>query len=148
MDDLLSISGRLLLVLALVAANGLFVAAEFAIVTARRARIETLAAEGNRVAALVRRTFNDLGNYLAAAQLGITMASIALGFVGEPLIADLFEPLLEDLIGESAAGVTAHAIAVPTPFPSPLHPSQPCTLSSANKRPRCLRFAIPNGSRC
>jgi magnesium and cobalt exporter, CNNM family len=116
MDDALSIALRLALVLALVLANGLFVAAEFSIVTARRARIETLAAEGNRVAALVRRAFNDLGNYLAAAQLGITMASIALGFVGEPLLADLFEPVLEDLIGESAAGVTAHAIAVPIAF--------------------------------
>src|SRR5438093_4030860 len=116
MDDVLSISGRLLLVLALVTANGLFVASEFAIVTARRARIDTLADEGNRVAALVRRTFSDLGNYLAAAQLGITMASIALGFVGEPLLAGLIEPVFDDLIGQSAAGVTAHAIAVPIAF--------------------------------
>src|SRR5206468_11227529 len=92
MDDVLSISGRLVLVLALVAANGLFDAAEFAIVTTRRARIDNHAAQGNPVAAVVRRSLNDLGNFLAAAQLGITMASIGLGFVGEPLLADLIEP--------------------------------------------------------
>src|SRR5439155_1600954 len=61
MDDVFSISGRLVLVLALVAANGLFVAAEFAIVTTRRARIDNLAAQGNPVAAGVRRTLRPFG---------------------------------------------------------------------------------------
>src|SRR5437870_7208918 len=115
MDDVLSISGRLVLVLALVAANGLFVAAEFAIVTTRRARIETLAAQGNPVAAVVRRSLNDLGNFLAAAQLGITMASIGLGFVGEPLLADLIEPAFS-FLPEGGSAPAAHTVAVPVAF--------------------------------
>lgn len=116
MDDALSISLRLLLVLALVLMNGMFVAAEFSIVTVRRTRIEHLASQGNRLAALVGRAMGDLNNYLAACQLGITMASIALGFVGEPLVADLLQPAFEGLIGEEAAGVAAHTVAVVIAF--------------------------------
>ncbi len=116
MDDLLSISLRLLLVVALVLVNGLFVAAEFSIVTARRARMESLAGKGNRLAALVLRASKDVNNYLAACQLGITMASIGLGFLGEPLLADLMEPAFRDVFGEEAAGITAHAVAVPIAF--------------------------------
>src|SRR5438105_12016302 len=115
MDDVLSISGRLVLVLALVAANGLFVAAEFAIVTTRRARIENLAAQGNPVASIVHRSLTNLGNYLAAAQLGITMASIGLGFVGEPLLADLIKPAFS-FLPEGGNGPAAHAVAVPVAF--------------------------------
>ena len=115
MDDALSIALRLTLVLALVAVNGLFVAAEFAIVTARKARLENLAAQGNRMAALVRRTLDDLGNFLAAAQLGITMASIGLGFVGEPLLADLIEPAF-GFLPDGSKGAAAHAVAVPIAF--------------------------------
>ncbi len=115
MDDALSISLRLVLVLALVLLNGLFVAAEFSIVTTRRGRIETLAAEGNPVAPLIRRTLGDLGNFLAAAQLGITMASIGLGFVGEPLLADLIEPAF-GFLPDGGSGAAAHAVAVPVAF--------------------------------
>src|SRR6266545_6142759 len=115
MDDALSISLRLVLVLALVLLNGLFVAAEFSIVTTRRGRIETLAAEGNPVAPLIRRTLGDLGNFLAAAQLGITMASIGLGFVGEPLLADLIEPAF-GFLPDGSKGAAAHAVAVPVAF--------------------------------
>ncbi|TMG06913.1 MAG: DUF21 domain-containing protein, partial [Chloroflexi bacterium] len=115
MDDVFSISGRLVLVLALVAANGLFVAAEFAIVTTRRARIDNLAAQGNPVAAVVRRSLNDLGNFLAAAQLGITMASIGLGFVGEPLLADLIEPAFS-FLPKGGSAPAAHTVAVPVAF--------------------------------
>ena len=104
-----------MLVLALVAVNGLFVAAEFAIVTARKARLESLSAQGNRMAALVRRTLDDLGNYLAAAQLGITMASIGLGFVGEPLLADLIQPAFA-FLPDGSEGTAAHAVAVPLAF--------------------------------
>ena len=115
MDEALSIALRLILVLALVSVNGLFVAAEFAIVTARKARLESLSAQGNRMAALVRRTLDDLGNFLAAAQLGITMASIGLGFVGEPLLADLIEPVF-GFLPDGSKGAAAHAVAVPIAF--------------------------------
>jgi CBS domain containing-hemolysin-like protein len=116
MDEPLSITLRLLLVVALVLVNGLFVAAEFAIVTTRRSRLETLAEKGSPLAALALRAGGDVNNYLAACQLGITMASIALGFVGEPFMADIIEPALRDVLGEKFAGATAHAIAVPIAF--------------------------------
>src|SRR5512134_3020780 len=92
MDDAISIPLRLLLVMALVLLNGLFVAAEFSIVTARRSRIENLAEKGNALARLSLRAQGDVNNYLAATQLGITMASIGLGFAGEPVLADILEP--------------------------------------------------------
>jgi CBS domain containing-hemolysin-like protein len=112
MDDALSISLRLILVVALVLLNGLFVAAEFSIVTVRRTRLESLAAQGNPLANLSLRAVGNINNYLAATQLGITMASIALGFVGEPLVADLLEPVFDDIFGETVAGISAHAAAV------------------------------------
>jgi putative hemolysin len=112
MDDAFSIPLRLALVLALVLLNGMFVAAEFSIVTVRRTRLEALAAEGRPLANLSLRAIANLNNYLAATQLGITMASIGLGFVGEPLLASLIEPIFDDIFGETIAGVSAHAVAV------------------------------------
>ena len=87
----------LLLALGLLAANAFFVAAEFALVKARGFRIDAFAAE-NRFAA--RRTAKIQGNlevYLAACQLGITMASLGLGWVGEPTVAAILEPVLSPL---------------------------------------------------
>jgi putative hemolysin len=98
-----------------VLANGLFVAAEFSIVTTRRARMEQLAAEGNPLAGLVRSAIGDVNNYLAATQLGITMASIGLGFVGEPLLADIIEPAF-GWLPEGGRGPAAHTVAVPVAF--------------------------------
>lgn len=115
MDEGLSIALRLLLVVALVLANGLFVAAEFSIVTTRRARMEQLAAAGNPLASLVRTAIGDVNNYLAATQLGITMASIGLGFVGEPVLADVIEPAF-GWLPEGGRGPAAHTVAVPVAF--------------------------------
>ncbi len=75
----------------LVAANGFFVAAEFALVGVRRSRIETLAAAGKSSAKRLLRLLDNLNAYLSASQLGITLASLALGRVGEPVIARLLE---------------------------------------------------------
>jgi CBS domain containing-hemolysin-like protein len=116
MDEPLSIGLRLLLVIALVLLNGMFVAAEFSIVTVRRTRVETLADKGNPLARLTLRAIGDVNNYLAATQLGITMASIGLGFVGEPVLAALIEPVFEDIFGETVAGLSAHAVAVVIAF--------------------------------
>lgn len=85
------------LVLLLVAANGFFVAAEFALVGVRRSRIETLAAAGNRSAKRLIGLLNNLNAYLSASQLGITLASLGLGWVGEPVIARLLESPLSGL---------------------------------------------------
>jgi len=79
----------------LLAANGFYVAAEFALVKARGFRIEALAAEGSASARLTVRIQARLESYLAACQLGITMASLGLGWVGEPAVSALFEPLFK-----------------------------------------------------
>ena len=84
----------LLGVAVLVGANGFFVAAEFALVRARRARVEQLREEGRRGAALVLKQIDQIDEYLSACQLGITMASIGIGFLGEPAIAKLLEDAL------------------------------------------------------
>lgn len=82
---------KLFSVLLLVAANGFFVAAEFALVSVRSSRIETLAATGSRSAKRLLELLKNLNAYLSACQLGITLASLALGWIGEPAIARLLE---------------------------------------------------------
>jgi CBS domain containing-hemolysin-like protein len=85
------IAVKLIAVLLLVAGNGFFVAAEFALVGVRSSRIETLAASGNRSAMRLMDLLQNLNAYLSACQLGITLASLALGWIGEPAIARLLE---------------------------------------------------------
>ena len=87
----------------LIFVNGMFVAAEFALVRSRRSRFETLAEGGNRRAQRVVKQLDGIDRYLSACQIGITMASIGIGFLGEPAIASLIEPLLE---GKVSHGVT------------------------------------------
>src|SRR5262245_12638164 len=100
---------------ALIAANGFFVSAEFAIVTVRKTRIDQLIAEGNRRARVVRRAVTEPDRYIAATQLGITMASLGLGWVAEPALASLLQPSLEFLPLHLAVP-TAHTIAVTVAF--------------------------------
>lgn len=95
----------------LVAANGFFVGAEFALVRSRRTRLEALAREGARGARLALRQIEGIDSYLAACQLGITMASLGIGFLGEPAIARLLEPSLGELFSHTVAVVAAIAIA-------------------------------------
>jgi CBS domain containing-hemolysin-like protein len=109
------VAWRLAGVLALVFANGFFVAAEFAIVTVRKTRVDQLIAEGHRGARAVRRAVSQPDRYIAATQLGITMASIGLGWIGEPALASLIEPLLTRLPA-GLADVTAHSISVGVAF--------------------------------
>lgn len=97
---------KLLAVLLLVAANGFFVAAEFALVGVRSSRIETLAATGSRAAKRVMGLLQNLNAYLSACQLGITLASLALGWIGEPAIARVLEGPLSGL-----SDTWRHAIA-------------------------------------
>jgi len=93
MDTLPSIIAIVLLLVA----NGFYVAAEFALVKARGFRIELLAAEGSATAKLTVRIQANLEHYLAACQLGITMASLGLGWVGEPAVAALLEPMFTEM---------------------------------------------------
>lgn len=83
------------LALVFVLLNGFFVAAEFAVVKCRATRMEELARTGSRAARLVMRILQHLDEYLSACQLGITLASIALGWIGEPVVARLLEPLFQ-----------------------------------------------------
>jgi CBS domain containing-hemolysin-like protein len=94
----------------LLAANGFFVAAEFALVAARRSRIEQLAAEGDRRARSAAAGLRELSLMLAGAQLGITMCSLGLGIVAEPAVARLIEGAISGLGVDLPAGVS-HAIA-------------------------------------
>jgi magnesium and cobalt exporter, CNNM family len=84
----------LISVVFLLAANAFFVAAEFALVKARGFRIDALAEQGNASAMMTQKIQQNLEAYLAACQLGITMASLGLGWVGEPTVAALLQPIL------------------------------------------------------
>ena len=101
-------------VFVLVAINGYFVATEFALVAVRRSQIKLWVAEGRRGAASAAIALAHLDDAIAATQLGITLASLGLGWVGEPAISHLIEPLL------SAAGlgspVAVHGVAIALAF--------------------------------
>jgi magnesium and cobalt exporter, CNNM family len=105
----------LLSIPALVALNGLFVAAEFALVAVRRTRIEELVNRGVRGARSVELAVQRLDRTLAATQLGITLSSIGIGWAGEPALARLLEPLFNSL-PSFWAGVSAHTIAAVVAF--------------------------------
>ncbi len=90
-----STSVSLVAVVLLLAANAFFVAAEFALVKARGFRVDALAASGIGSARVTQKIMQDLEAYLAACQLGITMASLGLGWVGEPAVAALLKPVFE-----------------------------------------------------
>jgi len=87
--------------LLLVALNGFFVAAEFALVKVRPTQLEPLASEGIRRAVVARHMVQHLDAYLSATQLGITLASLALGWIGEPAFAWVLHPLLSRIVGEN-----------------------------------------------
>ncbi|MCP2013717.1 CBS domain containing-hemolysin-like protein [Deinococcus sp. HSC-46F16] len=108
MNDLLGILALVVLVLM----NGFFVATEFALVSVRRTRIDQLAEEGNSTAKATQRALQNLDLYIAATQLGITMASLAIGFVAEPAIEHLIHPLLgETTLSEGQITAISFGIA-------------------------------------
>jgi len=84
---------NIIIVILLVFMNGFFVATEFAMVKVRKSRIETLAIDGNKNAKNTLKVVRDLNSYLSACQLGITLASLGLGWVGEPAVADMLMPV-------------------------------------------------------
>jgi CBS domain containing-hemolysin-like protein len=103
-----AISARLGVVLLLVALNAFFVAAEFALVAVRRSRIDEMAESGDRAARKVQKALDHLDRYIAGTQLGITLASLALGWVGEPAIAVLIDNFLS-FFGLPAVGEGVHS---------------------------------------
>jgi CBS domain containing-hemolysin-like protein len=101
----------LLAVFVLVLLNGFFVAAEFGLVRVRRSRMEEAAEEGQRGAALVLRQLDELSRYLAACQLGITLTSLGIGFLGEPSVAHLLEQAFGDSLPEGVSYGVSLALA-------------------------------------
>jgi CBS domain containing-hemolysin-like protein len=119
---------RLLVVAALILANAFFVTAEFALVAVRRTRVEQLAASGSPLARLLQRAQQDPNRFIAAAQLGITMASLALGWVGELTVVELVLPLLH-VVPAPLEEAAAHSVAIVVSFAF--------TSRSASRCPRC-----------
>ena len=104
---------RLLAVILLVLANAFMVAAEFALVGARRSRIDALAARGNATAKVVQHTISHLDKYISATQLGITLASLGLGWIGEATLAVMIDEALA-AFGYQASGIAVHSVAAIT----------------------------------
>ena len=104
---------RLFAVILLVLANAFMVAAEFALVGARKSRIDALAARGNATARVVQHTISHLDRYISATQLGITLASLGLGWIGEATLAGLFDQALA-AFGYELPGVAVHSAAAIT----------------------------------
>jgi CBS domain containing-hemolysin-like protein len=94
----------LVLTAALIALNAFFVMGEYALVRSRRSRLEAMKEEGARGAALALEEIDDIGDYISAVQVGITMTSIGIGALGEPVLADLLEPLF--------GGPVSHGVSV------------------------------------
>ena len=103
---------RLLLVMVLVLLNGFFVASEFALVAVRKTRIDQLASEGSGAAVIVQRAVKNLDRYIAATQVGITIASLLLGGIGESALHELFTPLFGWVPQTQFAWLTGSAIAI------------------------------------
>src|SRR5271165_7196888 len=93
-DSLISLLLKILLVVFLIGVNGFFVAAEFALVKVRETQLDELVLKGNRRAPIARAIIANLNSFLSATQLGITMASLGLGWVGQPMFVTLLSPLL------------------------------------------------------
>jgi CBS domain containing-hemolysin-like protein len=103
---------KLVAIAFLVATNGFFVASEFALVSVRRARLEARAAAGSKNAKAALRLLDNPTIFISAVQFGITLASLALGWIGEPTVARLLEPIASAIASEGRAGYVAHLMAI------------------------------------
>lgn len=99
---------NLFLIALLILISGFFVASEFAVVKVRKSRIDQLANEGKKQALLARKVISNLDVYLSACQLGITITSLGLGWLGEPTVEHLLKPLFEKI---NITGAMAHTLS-------------------------------------
>src|SRR5437763_1086124 len=116
LPTLFSVLAKLFAVLFFVGANAFFVGAEFSLVSVRRTRLETRAATGSRRARAALRLISNPTVFISATQLGITLASLALGWIGEPTIAALLEPVAKAIAPAGKAGYVAHLLAIVIAF--------------------------------
>src|SRR6185503_5927482 len=114
--SIITVLAKLLAVLFFVGANGFFVGAEFALVSVRRTRLETRAEAGSIRAQCALRLLNDPTSFISATQLGITIASLALGWIGEPTVAALLEPIAAAIAPAGKAAYVAHLVAIAIAF--------------------------------
>ena len=144
--DLVPILFQLLLVIFLIAMNGFFVAAEFACVKIRPSRLETLIQEGSRQAKYAKKLTDHLDASLSVTQLGITLASLGLGWVGEPAVATLILPIthavgLDDVVGHTIS--LALAFSIITGMHIVLGELTPKTMAIQNVEKIMLNVALP-----
>src|SRR3982075_1096761 len=111
-NTLLKILAKLCAVLFFVGANAFFVGSEFALVSVRRTRLEARAAAGSRRARAALRLIGDPTSFISATQLGITIASLALGWIGEPVVAGLLQPIAFRIASTGRTGYVAHLLAI------------------------------------
>lgn len=147
---------QLLIVAVLIGLNGFFVATEFALVSVRRTRIEELVSEGSRRAARVQRMLKDLDRYIAGTQVGITLASLALGWIGEPLIAQNLHAFLSMFWNSEPSAHLLHTLSFAIAFlgitmlhvvlgelvPKSLALQQPEAVALAVARPMTLTVVV------
>ena len=107
---------KLIAIAFLVATNAFFVSSEFALVSVRRARLEARAAAGSKNARAALRLLDNPTVFISAVQFGITLASLALGWIGEPTVASWLEPIAESIASTGRAGYVAHAMAIAVAF--------------------------------
>jgi CBS domain containing-hemolysin-like protein len=136
---------QILVVILLVLANGFFVASEFALVGVRRSRIETLARAGDKRAKRLLGLVDNLNAYISATQLGITLASLALGWIGEPAIAHLLEIPLHGRVSETVLHTISFTIAfsIITFLHIVLGELAPKTLALERAEKTALAIALP-----
>lgn len=144
--DIVPILFQLLLVFFLIAMNGFFVAAEFACVKIRPSRLETLIQEGSRQAKYAKQLTDHLDASLSVTQLGITLASLGLGWVGEPAVATLILPIthavgLDDVVGHTIS--LALAFSIITGMHIVLGELTPKTMAIQNVEKIMLNVALP-----
>lgn len=135
-----------IIVILLIFMNGFFVATEFAMVKVRKSRIETLVLEGSKGAKHTLKVINDLNSYLSACQLGITLASLGLGWIGEPAVSDAVMPFFKFL---GINGVSAYSIsfvlgfAIITTFHIVLGELSPKSIAIMNTEKIAIYTALP-----
>jgi CBS domain containing-hemolysin-like protein len=102
---------NILMIMLLVLGNAFFVAAEYALVRVRRTKIEKMISDGVRAATVVRQSLEQMDRYISATQVGVTLASLALGAIGEPFIAGKVKSLFDQFLPTGHSEIWGHGVA-------------------------------------
>ena len=141
------ILGRLLAILGLVLLNGFFVATEFSLIKVRSTQLDSLIEDGDKRAIVARHLRDHLDSYLSATQLGVTLASLALGWIGEPFLARILEPFFTLCHVQSPVVISTVSVALGFVFITALHiifgETAPKYLAIQNTLPAILFLAQP-----